>query len=182
LTRCRLFVALDLPTDAIEALELIQPRSVAGLKRIDLDQLHLTLHFLGESDIEQTKFALTSVMASSFSLTLKGVGHFQTRDGGVLWVGIEESEPLPKLHRDIAAALAPTGFTPETRPFSPHITLARYQLRLAPAVIHEFLATQARFHLPNLAMNAIHLYSSTLTPGGPIYRREQSIELLGQTP
>lgn len=182
LIRGRLFVALDLPVDATAALEQIQPRAVAGLKRIDLDQLHLTLHFLGESDMDQTKLALQSVSVPSFFLTLEGVGQFPTRDGGVLWAGIAQSDPLQNLHRKIADALGSTGFIPETRPFSPHITLARYQPRLDPAVIHEFLARHARFRLADLAMTAFHLYSSTLTPTGPIYRREHSIALLNELP
>lgn len=178
----RLFVALDLSATAIKALEQIQPRPLAGLKLIDLEQMHLTLHFLGEVDAEHTKSALESVSASSFSLTLEGVGQFQTRDGGVLWAGIAASEPLQALHRAIAEALAPAGFVPEARPYRPHITLARYQPRLPSAVISEFLARQARFRFADLAINAFHLYSSKLTPDGPIYRREQSIALLDQSP
>lgn len=49
----RLFVAVSLPAATTAELALRQPPPMAGIRLVELGQMHLTLHFIGEADIER---------------------------------------------------------------------------------------------------------------------------------
>ena len=48
----RLFVAIDFPDEIKTALQQCQPLQQPGLRNTRRNQLHLTLHFLGESSVD----------------------------------------------------------------------------------------------------------------------------------
>ncbi|MFX3631976.1 MAG: RNA 2',3'-cyclic phosphodiesterase [Candidatus Pristimantibacillus sp.] len=94
---------------------------------------HITLHFIGDvhpsalSDIELAMRKAVSEL-SSFSLSLTDLGVFGRGERpSVLWLGLDgDMKSLHLLHDALGTALmASTGFTPESRPFKPHMTLAR---------------------------------------------------------
>src|SRR5690242_14294019 len=122
----RLFVAVDLPDTVKHALVAIQPSVSPGVRPAKSEQMHVTLHFIGDAESDRIADALSAVAEPAFSLAMKGVGQFRSRDRALtLWAGIGECPGLQRLHVSVAAALATSGFRPETRPFSPHVTLAR---------------------------------------------------------
>ncbi len=169
----RLFVAIDFPDKIKTALQQCQPQLQAGLRNTQRDQLHLTLHFLGESSVDAVVAALQSVPVDQFSLTIADVGRFETTDGGsILWAGLRPSGELTQLHQTISAALLPTGFNPETRPYSPHITLSRCAPGVPVDIIQTFLKAHAKLSLPPINVDQLSLYSSVLTPSGPEYKLE----------
>ena len=169
----RLFVAIDLPDKIKTALQQCQPQLQAGLRNTQRDQLHLTLHFLGESSVDAVVAALQSVPVDQFSLTIADVGRFETTDGGsILWAGLRPSVELTQLHQAISAALLPTGFNPETRPYSPHITLSRCAPGVSVDIIQTFLKAHAKLSQPPINVDQLSLYSSVLTPSGPEYKLE----------
>lgn len=89
--------------------------------------LHLTLKFLGEvppfriSDISQ---ALKRVKAQPFSLECRGIKMFGKAGIVSAQVG-GDLAALSSLASELEDALEITGFARDTRPFRPHITLAR---------------------------------------------------------
>ena len=169
----RLFVAIDFPDKIKTALQQCQPQLQAGLRNTQRDQLHLTLHFLGESSVDAVVAALQSVPVDQFSLTIADVGRFETTDGGsILSAGLRPSVKLTQLHQTISAALLPTGFNPETRPYSPHITLSRCAPGVSVDIIQAFLKAHAKLLLPPINVDQLSLYSSVLTPSGPEYKLE----------
>lgn len=92
------------------------------------ENLHLTLAFLGEISAERTglvREAMDAVDASSFPLHVGGFGYFRREGGDIFWAGVERSESLAALHRQLSAQLRSRGFTLERRGFRPHLTLAR---------------------------------------------------------
>ena len=171
----RLFIAVDLPTDIQKNLESMS-FGIPGAKWIDPQQIHQTIRFIGEVDgttFLDIKAALEQVRLSPFQLALKGVGHFPPRGKPrVLWVGIEQSQPLQTLKNRIDKILAGVGLQPEGRKFSPHITLAR--LRNSP--IHKvanFLAGNGLFSQEPFEVMDFKLYSSSLSPKGAIHKVEK---------
>ena len=171
----RLFVAVDLPATAIAELIRIQPRPVEGMRLVDPAQMHLTLHFLGEADLELTKSSLRTISVPTFSLTLEGVGQFPSAGGGsILWAGVRENPTLLRLHADVGLALAGQGFQPEARPYTPHMTLARSKQKVGEEVT-TFLARHSSFFLPDQPISTLGLYSSTIIDDVPVYCCEQSI-------
>jgi 2'-5' RNA ligase len=137
----RLFVALDLPEAVKEELRLISC-GLPGARWELPEQLHLTLRFIGDVDGEMLKnirVALAAVRCLPFSLQLLGIGFFPPRqESYILWVGVKQSKPLLRLHRQIESTLKKIGIEPEKWKFTPHITLAR--LHGSPAdMISSFL-------------------------------------------
>jgi RNA 2',3'-cyclic 3'-phosphodiesterase len=176
----RLFIAIDLPEEVKEAVAAIAGRDLPGARRVPVEQLHLTLRFIGDADEEMfrsIKGVLGDVKSAPFSLALKGVGHFPPgRHPRVFWVGVEESEPLSGLQKGVELALIGAGIAAEDRGFSPHITLARLRETPADKVI-ALEEKHRQFSAGPFPVAEFYLYSSTLTREGAIHRREATYPL-----
>jgi RNA 2',3'-cyclic 3'-phosphodiesterase len=140
--------------------------------------MHLTLHFLGDGDVGRLAPPLQQLQVSEFRLTVQGVGQFPSAGGAVtLWAGVRQSAELAALHAAVAAALRDQGFRPGTRRYTPHVTLARCEPRVAAEVVDGFLARHAAFSLADVPVAALGLYCSTFVDEAPVYRREQVFPL-----
>ncbi|QGU33207.1 RNA 2',3'-cyclic phosphodiesterase [Thermochromatium tepidum] len=97
---------------------------------------HLTLVFLGELAPERLACVETVPIAiaahtAPFEVSLTQIDRFPHAQ--VLWCGPDHTpEPLAHLVADLQSALAACGIVPESRPYRPHLTLAR-RVRAAPA-------------------------------------------------
>lgn len=176
----RLFIAIDIP-EAIRMEVAGMGRSIPNARPVPVDQLHLTLKFIGE--VEGTKFldiqdALKEIFLPSFSLSLKGVGIFPPRGiPRVLWAGLEQAERTTALRNAIDRALAVLNIPRDKKRYTPHLTLAR--LRNSP--IHDlqhFLAGNAFFQSSEFPVENFHLYRSRLTSKGAQHTIERSYPLL----
>jgi len=174
----RLFVAVDFPREVISALEQCQPVPRPGVRRTAPEQLHLTLHFLGDASIEHMSAALQTLRMEPFSVTIRGVGTFTGQNRTtILWAGLEENASLRELHGRVADALAVAGYKQEIRPFRPHITVARCGPDVDSRIIRAFLKDHADLWLPEIRVDRVRLYSSVLTSQGSTYQCEQEVEL-----
>ncbi len=177
----RLFVAIDLPAEAKEAILGLRNR-LQGVKWVGPEQLHLTLRFIGDVDqalCNSIGENLSGIMAPPFLLTLRGVGYFPPkRDPRILWVGSDKSDALHNLRNLVEKALLLSGLEPEGRSFSPHITIARLK-GMPNSELSSFLHGNALFAVPPFQVNEFILYSSILTPQGAIHRREGVYPLKG---
>ena len=133
----RIFCAIELPQAArrlilahIARLKEKVPHAKASWAR-DAN-LHLTLKFLGE--IPTTSVAdfskavsLAVTQVQPFSIRFEQTGIFPTHgQPRVLWIGINDlPAQLSELHARIEEESARAGFAKETRPFHPHLTIAR---------------------------------------------------------
>ena len=175
----RLFIAIDLPEQVKEAVAAIAG-DLPGARRVPREQIHLTLRFIGEVDegmFLAIKGVLSAVRSAPFSLTLKGVGHFPPgRHPRVLWVGMEESEPLRELQKMVELALIGAGVAAEERGFSPHITIARLK-ETPPARVAMLEEKHQLFVAGPFPVGEFYLYSSTLTREGAIHKREATCRL-----
>src|SRR5436305_1833733 len=96
----RLFVALDLPTDAKIAIAEQQHRLAAALTSVRLvtfEALHVTLVFLGDvADTQVPAVAdaiATGVDLAPFDIVFGGAGVFPPRGAPrALWIGINEGQ------------------------------------------------------------------------------------------
>jgi 2'-5' RNA ligase len=177
----RLFVAIDLP-DAIKQQLLDLQTHIPTARWTKLEQMHLTLRFIGEvpdEEVEPIKSALAIVTASPFELTLRNVGHFPSGKRTlprVLWVGIDKQPALNDLHQQIESALSQLGFKPDNKSFSPHITLARLKLNRPARQVDHFLSKHERIHAGTFTATEFRLYSSLLMPHGAVYTVERSFQ------
>jgi 2'-5' RNA ligase len=94
----RFFVAIPLPDEAKNCLIAAQPPVIPGMRVLGREELHLTLHFLGEiapHHVGVVGNALASVRMNAFAITIRGVGRFPPEgEAQVLWAGAEASAAL----------------------------------------------------------------------------------------
>lgn len=166
----RLFVAVRPPQEICGQLMSIMG-GVAGARWQSLDQLHITLRFIGEVEgqvANDVANALSAVRVPPFTAVLSGVGTFERRGTpATLWAGVLPHEPFQLLHKKVDQACIRTGLDPERRAYRPHITLARLKPPAAP--LDAFLQAASTFQSAPFEVNAFALYESTLTPHGAEY-------------
>ncbi|ETI70448.1 RNA 2',3'-cyclic phosphodiesterase [Neobacillus vireti] len=93
--------------------------------------LHITLAFLGAAADEKRIAAEKNVNealkeAAALTLNINKLGFFGMENAPrVFWADTEESAELKNIREKVFSACVRAGFQLETRPFRPHITLAR---------------------------------------------------------
>lgn len=95
------------------------------------EDLHITLAFLGDAPSEKLSSAMEKVQArlsgsKGFILDINKLGIFGKLDSPrIFWADTKESNELQVVRKKVFTACVDAGFQLETRPFKPHITLAR---------------------------------------------------------
>jgi 2'-5' RNA ligase len=177
----RLFVAIRLPEGVNEALEEIA-HGIPGASWTPSGQFHLTLRFIGDPGsvtLHEVDRALDGLRADSFTLDLRGTGHFPLRgDPEILWVGSEENAALTSLRNRVEAAVTRAGIPAEGRKFHPHVTLANVKAA-DPRDVAAFQIRNGLFRLPPIAVQEFHLCSSVLRPEGAEHTVEATYSLEG---
>lgn len=140
--RQRLFVAVALPEPVREELRAWCAHAkgnVAFQKWVHPDDWHITLKFLGDTSVEnlsEIKRLLGEVAyrVGAFELALKGVGWFGPPNSpSILWAGVQDhNRRLEELHKQVDRVMGQLGFPAETRPYHPHVTLARRYQGIQP--------------------------------------------------
>ncbi len=187
----RSFIAIELPDELKQGLTQLEARLKMGkqpwVKWADPYSIHLTLKFLGNIAVDRIS-EITRAMeeavqgVSPFHLEAKDLGVFPNlRRVQVIWVGVSgEVDKLNQLQQHIESKLARLGFTPESRPFTPHLTLARLRDRASLDERQRLgqLIASTRFEAAYaIKVDAINLMRSQLTREGAIYSRIGSVEL-----
>jgi 2'-5' RNA ligase len=189
--RIRSFIAIELPGPLKEALDQLESRLKTerqpDVKWVDPASIHLTLKFLGsistDSVAEITRAIGTAVAGTTpFRLKTGTLGVFPNpKRVQVVWVGLEgELDKLNHLQQELEARLAPLGFPPERRRFTPHLTLARLRDRASAAEREEMGKRVAETGLDGtteITVDAVSLMKSELTRAGPVYTRISRVEL-----
>ena len=138
--------------------------------------LHITLEFLGEISPERVASVERSMRAVAsgtrpFSLEAEGGGAFPgTRNPRILWVGfLEPLELVRQLQQNMGNALSEAGFSPEDRPYHPHITVGRARGALPPAWGERFVHALSGKGFGVVPVSSFTLFESRLGPGGAVY-------------
>lgn len=190
----RLFFAVPVPPEARERVgELMRQvqasvgDGTARIRWVRVDGLHLTLRFLGptpddrRAPLEAGADALASADAP-FEVVLDGGGAFPSlAQPRSLWIGIGSgADRLAKLADGLTAAAGECGLVLETRPFAPHLTIARTDgLRLGAPAAHA-LAEAAIGMDVRFSVDRVVLFRSILG-GGPARYEPLHEAILGAT-
>jgi 2'-5' RNA ligase len=186
----RCFIAIELPEGVKRGLRELQAQlkagSLAPVKWVEPENIHLTLKFLGNVSagrIEEIGQAMTEAVRGTtpFSLEVEELGVFPNpKRVQVVWVGLGgEVEKLIRLQQRLDSGLERLGFAPENRRFTPHLTLARIRDRATPQEREKLgqLIAETEFDSTQSFMaNSIKLMKSQLTKEGPIYTCLNSAE------
>ena len=187
----RSFIAIELPDEVKTGLSQLEAQlkvgKTSGVKWVDPYGIHLTLKFLGNVAIDRTGEITTAMEVaargmSPFDLKVKDLGVFPSlRRVQVVWVGISgEIDKLSQLQEHLESNLARLGFAPESRAFTPHLTLARLRNQTSPEERQRLgqLVANTRFEEAyTFKVDTISLMKSQLTSEGAIYSRISAVEL-----
>lgn len=168
----RLFLAIALPE--IVTVEL---RSfVSKLQGLHADvrwsapeSWHVTLQFLGNTSAVQYECLLRSlakVRGAAAPVRLSDLGFFDRV--GVFHIAVEPAPELVQLQKSVLEATTECGFTPEAKPWIPHITLARTRGR-GHGIRDLKARTSAAPRISAFTTREFLLYESTLHPSGSRY-------------
>lgn len=177
----RLFVAIDVP-EAVKqrALQMRRTLEAGGWRArwVRPEALHLSLRFYGNQPVDSVsglieRLRSASYNAQPFELGTVGAGIFpNARRPRVIWLGVEDrSGTLERLATEIEHVSRAYGIEPETRPFRPHMTLARVR----PEEIASIRDVERHFagfeQLESLSFRVEHiaLIRSDLRRDGPFY-------------
>ena len=175
----RLFIAVDIPESIFRQIAWLEMPSASVARVTSPDDLHITLHFIGEvtdslSDVLQTQ--LRSVTASSFVVELSGVGFFANRGRPeILWAGIVRSEELLSLQAAVGEIVKSLEIKLDDREFNPHMTVARMKRR-SPVMAAEFAERNASFHA-RFTATSFSLYGVAPHGQEPHYRAVEEYSL-----
>jgi 2'-5' RNA ligase len=131
--RLRLFVALDLPPAAVSALAAFRDAAADPTvwRPLGAATFHVTLAFLGhrpEPDVAAVRAVLDGLAPREPAALALGDGLLlPPRRARVLTVALDDdSGGLETLQAEVSAGLEAAGvYTPEARPFRPHVTVGR---------------------------------------------------------
>lgn len=184
----RLFAALELPETVRAEVELFARDLAPGLPKarwVRRENLHLTLIFLGEVEPARLPSLSKSFRGACgscrpLSLAVRKGGTFPPRrPARVAWLGIEAAPAdlasLQALVAGLSRAAAETvSFQPETRPYHPHLTVARPTEPWPLDAVEIFTTAAARPFGREFEVGSAALIESELRPGGAHYRRVES--------
>lgn len=122
----RLFFALWPPAETAQALArwASEAHTQSGGRLTAVENIHLTLAFLGEADPAKAAAAARCVSGRRHDLPIDAARYVKKNE--MVWVGCATvPSQLASLAADLRNALTAAGFALEERPFAAHVTLLR---------------------------------------------------------
>jgi 2'-5' RNA ligase len=177
----RLFIGIPLAaataSDLATAVHRLHSKAAPEILRWSApESWHITLQFLGGTTLQQYECVTAHLRELRHPPVQIRVGALDTFDrAGILFVDIPVAPELLALQQAVTAATAPCGFTPEMRPYHPHITLARRKGKGGGRELRNLkiqIDPPPRFS--SFTAERLVLYESIPTPEGSRYEiREQ---------
>jgi RNA 2',3'-cyclic 3'-phosphodiesterase len=167
----RLFIGIALSAPVAQGLaksapSLVAAGSAARIRWTPAGNMHITLSFLGqvhEARRGVIEEALATVRARRMKLALDGFGTFDRT--GVLYASVKLSPALLALAEQVFTVMEGCGFSRESRPYAPHVTLARTRDRIR---LRSVAADDSAFY-QSFEAEEFRLYQSLTLPGGAQY-------------
>lgn len=177
----RAFIAVPLPGAVRHLLADLQFRlKKAGIKASwpQPDRFHLTLKFLGETSCDrlaqiQTVMDRFSRQYPDLILAAGSLGVFpKIKKARVIWADIKgDIRGLEQLCHELDKDLRRFGIPGQTRPFSPHITLARIKVPVSSHTLENLIQEHADRWSDPFYADSMVLYESILSAKGAMHTR-----------
>jgi RNA 2',3'-cyclic 3'-phosphodiesterase len=172
----RLFTGVAIPETVLSSLEALlgRLRPNARLKWSPIANLHITTKFIGEwppNRLDELREALAAIPTpGAFSIDIQGLGWFPNpHSPRVFWAGIQGGSALPALAKATDEAAARLGIARESKPFSPHLTLARIKDPVPLNGVRQAIAALPSVEFGSFRVCDFHLYLSEPGPAGSVY-------------
>jgi 2'-5' RNA ligase len=174
----RLFTALELPPHVVAVLAETRG-GLFGARWQAPEDYHITLRFIGDIHArlaDEVAAALDEVRRAAVPVAFDGLGFFGGDKPRAVVAKIKPVAALSELAADHERRLRRLGLAPETRNFTPHVTLARMR-GVSPAAVADYLASRGRLAAPGFTAERFVLMSSRDGVGGGPYVAEAEYPL-----
>ncbi|MDF2688914.1 MAG: 2-5 ligase [Microvirga sp.] len=175
----RLFTGIEIPAEIGLALSAYRG-GLPGARWIDPENYHITLRFIGDID-DRMADDVYSILGDTrrrnpLTITIDGLDSFGGGKPRAVFARTSGNGALNEMQAEQERLLRQLGLEPETRKFTPHVTLARLR-NASPIDVADYIAT--RGHFPKLTFTADRfvLYSSRSSTGGGPYVIEAAYPL-----
>jgi 2'-5' RNA ligase len=174
----RSFIAFDVNGESVRKrmadVQSLLFGTRADLKLVKPQNIHVTLRFLGNitpNTVGKIFDEMKEVQFTPFDVKINGLGAFpHLRYPRVVWAGITEgAEQLRNVFSQLEPRIRSLGFRPDTKGFSPHLTIARVKSGRNKAELVKFIHENAGYDFGVIKADCLKLKRSELTPKGPIY-------------
>ena len=166
----RLFTAIEIPPTVADALASARG-GIFGARWREPGDYHITLRFIGDVDTRMARDiadALEMVRRPSVSIQFDGLSWFGGDKPRAVVARIKPTPELIDLQAEHERRLRRLGLPPETRNFTPHVTLAG--LRSASTLaIADYLGSRGALKAPPFEAPRFVLYSARDSVGGGPY-------------
>ncbi len=182
----RCFLAIELPEATVKTLQSVgdvirrYDPPWTGEKWVAPEVMHVTLKFLGELDSSRVDLIISAFTSAASSHPGFPLGPATVRAvprpgrASMLWAVLDDPtrccSGLAEIADDVAVG---AGVEPDVRPFAPHVTLVRAR-RPRPVRDDALSAADELLGLvqpQRMSVASATLFSSVLTPQGPIHER-----------
>jgi len=174
----RCFVAIEVGEEVKGKLAEIQAslrRTHAHVRWVSLENVHLTLMFLGDICADSVPVVASAVAAvckpcATFQIKVAGLGTFGSRRAPrIVWAGVENASSLQQLQAGILAVLRNQGLNLDDKPFRPHLTLGRVRSGRGREALMEAVGTAEEEVFGQVPVTEVRLMRSVLDPTGAKY-------------
>lgn len=178
------FISLDIDSNSeIRKFREGLEKTGAPLKMVDLDKIHITVKFLGDTEeekIDKISNVVKKVLENRepFTIDIKGAGAFPHLDYmKVVWIGIEDEPKLNEMAHRVEEELVPHGFPRDDKGFSPHITVARVKGGKNKDRLRRVIENYEDYYFGSQEVTKLKLKKSILSKGGPEYHTLKEMPL-----
>jgi 2'-5' RNA ligase len=174
----RLFTALELPEGVARQLALARG-GVVGARWLDPGDYHITLRFVGDvdgraaRDIAET---LGDIRRPKALIRFEGLSWFGGDKPRAIVARVKADPALMDLQAEQERRLRRIGVEPETRKYTPHVTLARLR-GVAQTAVADYLAAHGALQAEAFTAERFVLYSARDGTGGGPYVVEAAYPL-----
>lgn len=176
----RTFLAVDLNETILDAIEQVKLRlgeTDGKIRWTDRRNLHVTLQFLGEVADETVaeicaRTADAARQVEPFDVAVRGIACVPPtgRQLRMVWANVDDSSgEFGALHEIVAMEMSGMGLREENRRFKPHVTLARVKFLRDVDGFRDAAEQYRNRDFGTQSVSQVTVYSSTLTPTGPVY-------------
>jgi len=174
----RSFIAFDIDNETVlrkmTGAQNLLIKTGADLKLVKPENIHITVRFLGNITppmVEKIFEEMKKVQFTAFDVKILGIGAFpHLRYPRVVWVGITEgADQVRSVFSQLEPRLRELGFAPDSKGFSPHLTVARVKSGRNKVELVKCISENANCEFGMVRAECLRLKRSDLTPKGPIY-------------
>ena len=174
----RLFTGLELPAAVVGQLTLMRG-GIVGARWLEPDDYHITLEFIGDIDTRAARDIDTPSATSVGQrrpFASKELSWFGGDKPRAIVAKVKPEPALMDLQAEQERRLRRVGIEPETRKYTPHVTLARLR-GAGQAAIASYLATRGALIADSFVAERFVLYSAREGSGGGPYVVEAAYPL-----